>query len=73
MITIDPKEMHGRMEILLRSCPKPYKELYLVLYIEEDENRQTEMHTSIHVRSLTKIVYAGDHLSQAIKAYNQII
>jgi hypothetical protein len=60
-------------ETLLDSCSKPRKKLKARLIAFDKPNGQIEMHTSFVVTdALDREISITDHISSAIKAFNQI-
>jgi len=62
-----------REAIVLVSSPRPKKRIEFILMAEIGPNNCFELYNQIHVLdNFDKIVYTGNHLSLAIKAYNSL-
>lgn len=61
-------------EVILAASTEPRKRMKYVLNTAEPVNGTIELYYQIHVTDkFDNIVYTGNHLSLAIKAYNALI
>lgn len=70
--SIDDFKDYRETIVLLKSL-RPNKRIEYVIIAELGPNNTIELYNQIHVLNcFDKIVYTGNHLSLAIKVYNQL-